>query len=179
MSTSEIGGQLEGKVATKGMWGTYDEGLRFVEEDGIRGPEIISPSEKSFPFESYGDSSPSSESSTTSPPSLSDVNSDIISTPDAGSPPLHILFLGSSLGNFHRGEDAQFLRNLPLRPGSGDTLLLGLDHDNEAGEIEEAYNDSKGITRKFIMNGELRMLRSWEGSFDFLPRSQSRRNRTR
>jgi len=154
MSASEVGGLLEGKVATKGMWGTYDAGLKFVEEGGIRANTVILLSNDHFSFESSGDSS--SESSTPTPSSTSDANSDIItaaSTPAAELPPLHIIFLGSSLGNFSRGEDAQFLRNLPLRPGSGDTLLLGLDHDNEAGEIGEAYNDSKGITRRFIMNG--------------------------
>lgn len=41
--------------------------------------------------------------------------------------PRHILFLGSSLGNFDRSETAPFLSTLPLRPGSQDTLLIGLD----------------------------------------------------
>jgi uncharacterized SAM-dependent methyltransferase len=30
---------------------------------------------------------------------------------------------------------------------------LGLDHDNETTKIETAYDDPKGYTRKFIMNG--------------------------
>jgi len=63
------------------------------------------------------------------------------------------MFLGSSLGNFSRAEGAAFLRSLPLRRGYGDTLLLGLDHDNEAAKIETAYDDPKGYTRRFIMNG--------------------------
>ncbi|EEB87992.1 hypothetical protein MPER_14431, partial [Moniliophthora perniciosa FA553] len=63
------------------------------------------------------------------------------------------MFLGSSLGNFTRSEGAEFLRSLPLRPGSSDTLLIGLDHDNEKQMIEKAYNDEAGYTRKFIMNG--------------------------
>ncbi|KAG9315838.1 histidine-specific methyltransferase [Chiua virens] len=71
----------------------------------------------------------------------------------AGQPQVHLLFLGSSIGNFYRGEDAQFLRSLPLRADSGDTLLLGLDHDNAREDIEIAYNDPKGRTRSFIMNG--------------------------
>lgn len=63
------------------------------------------------------------------------------------------MFLGSSLGNFSRADGAAFLRSLPLRRGCGDTLLLGLDHDNQAAKIETAYNDPKGYTRRFIMNG--------------------------
>ena len=50
-------------------------------------------------------------------------------------------------------EDVEFLRSLPLEPGSGNTLLLGLDHDNDPNTIEVAYNDPKGLTRDFIMNG--------------------------
>lgn len=69
------------------------------------------------------------------------------------SPPLHVLFLGSSLGNFSRPEMAKFLLQLPLRPGFGDTLLLGLDGDNGKELVERAYDDSKGVTRAFIMNG--------------------------
>ena len=69
-------------------------------------------------------------------------------------PPLHVLFIGSSLGNFMRGEDAAFLKSLPLRPsGSGDTLLLGMDHGTDARRIEAAYDDPRGISRKFVMNG--------------------------
>jgi uncharacterized SAM-dependent methyltransferase len=63
------------------------------------------------------------------------------------------MFLGSSLGNFSRAEGTAFLRSLPLRRGCGDTLLLGLDHDNQATKIEMAYSDLKGCTRRFIMNG--------------------------
>ncbi|CAG8613055.1 620_t:CDS:2 [Acaulospora colombiana] len=88
-------------------------------------------------------------------------------------PPLHLLFLGSSIGNFTREGAADFLRSLPLRswtggPDSisgrplGDTLLLGLDHDNEPERIERAYNDPAGYTRKFIMNGLAGVRRAFE-----------------
>jgi len=69
------------------------------------------------------------------------------------SPPLHLMFLGSSLGNFDRADSANFLRSLPLRPGSSDTLLLGLDGRNEKRRVERAYNDPEGYTERFIMNG--------------------------
>jgi len=45
------------------------------------------------------------------------------------------MFLRSSLGNFSRTNAAS-----------------GLDHDNERDLIEEAYNDPKGHTRRFIFN---------------------------
>jgi uncharacterized SAM-dependent methyltransferase len=63
------------------------------------------------------------------------------------------MFLGSSIGNFSREGAEEFLRSLPLRAESGDTLLLGLDHNTEGSVIKEAYNDSKGYATCFVMNG--------------------------
>ncbi|KAG7445802.1 DUF323 domain-containing protein [Guyanagaster necrorhizus] len=157
IAESDVGMLLQGKVETKGMWGTYDNGLKYVEAGGLRSfpshtsvmDSRFSPDLKLDARDISPNSSVSYDSSATdymhsdSPPS----------TPDDTQPPLHLLFLGSSLGNFSRRAGTDFLRSLPLRPGSGDTLLLGLDHDNSKQVIEEAYNDRMGYTRKFIMNG--------------------------
>lgn len=106
------------------------------------------------------DRSPSSPTSTASDSNGTEMT--MPSTPDTpvqdlsfevDEPPLHIMFLGSSIGNFSRTESSAFLRSLPLRSGCGDTLLLGLDHDNEAAKIELAYNDPRCYTKDFIMNG--------------------------
>lgn len=166
IDTSDIGKYLAGKVATKGMCGTYDDGLKFVENGGLQmgtlpgttfaefrrqGSPISSSSSSSDSGSDAGalsdpDALPSPTSSEEPPLSPS------VSTP--GQPTtLHIMFLGSSIGNFDRAGAASFLRSLPLRAGEGDTLLLGLDHDNEKGKIEVAYNDKRGYTKKFIMNG--------------------------
>jgi len=160
MAASDVGSKLQGKVATKGMWGTYDGGLKFIQEGGIRGRDAVSRIlMEDLTFESLRDLSPVSYRDSESAGTRSSENgsgSDVMtapSTPEIPQTPLHILFLGSSLGNFMRGDDAKFLRGLPLRPGSGDTLLLGLDHDNDPAEIVRAYDDSLGITRRFVMQG--------------------------
>ena len=155
IKTSELGEKLAGRVETKGMWGTYNDGLKFIKEGGLfngRFTNGFSTSIEPFRF-------PLSNSPTSSgciPIEVSESlssDSSPSSTLEETQPPLHILFLGSSLGNFPREETADFLRSLPLRPGSGDTLLLGLDHDNDKEKIEKAYNDSKGYTANFIFNG--------------------------
>ncbi|KAK2616840.1 Ergothioneine biosynthesis protein 1 [Conoideocrella luteorostrata] len=59
--------------------------------------------------------------------------------------PKCILHLGSSIGNFHRDEAAEFLQSYAdvLKPD--DSMIVGLD--------SHAYNDSKGVTHGFVLNG--------------------------
>jgi hypothetical protein len=40
ITKSDIGQQLTGKVATKGMWGTYDDGLKFLRNDGLESHKL-------------------------------------------------------------------------------------------------------------------------------------------
>ncbi len=151
LSTSDVGADIEGKVSTKGLCATYDDGLKFIKEGGLR-QGLPTGDIQGYKIDSYDDtSSPESSISSTECSRSREVTP--ASTPDVDHIPTHILFLGSSIGNFSRGDDASFLRSLPLRPGSGDTLLLGLDHDNGRQKVELAYNDPKGFTRDFIMNG--------------------------
>ncbi|CEL52053.1 Meiotically up-regulated gene 158 protein OS=Schizosaccharomyces pombe (strain 972 / ATCC 24843) GN=mug158 PE=1 SV=4 [Rhizoctonia solani AG-1 IB] len=67
--------------------------------------------------------------------------------------PIQLLFLGSSIGNFTPDGAVDFLRALPLRAGSGDTLLLGLDQKNDPNLVQVAYDDPQGYTRAFALNG--------------------------
>ncbi|KAI0631951.1 DUF323 domain-containing protein [Trametes polyzona] len=154
LNRSNIGAEMKGKVSTSGLCGTYDDGLKFIAEGSLEGRcaigKLNTALAEKYPVSRVGrDASPDSGSSR----SRSEGTEGTPPSTPGGHQPLHLLFLGSSLGNFTRGEDAAFLKSLPLRPGSGDTLLLGLDHDNDPKKIESAYNDSKGITREFIMNG--------------------------
>ncbi|KAJ6583987.1 DUF323 domain-containing protein [Mycena vulgaris] len=150
---SDVGKSLQDKVETRGLCATYEQGLKFAESGGLHTRNTTGRISRAafVPFNlGARDVSPMSGSSASS---YSDVATSPPSTPDDVSPPLHLMFLGSSLGNFSRAGGADFLRSLPLRPGSGDTLLIGMDHDNEKALIEEAYNDRQGYTKKFIMNG--------------------------
>ena len=154
LAASPVGPEIEGKVDARGLWGTYEGGLKFVEEGGLRGRNTALAAAAAARVRSL-----SADSAGTQPSSPSSSEGDSVetspSTPDVATfeTPLHILFLGSSLGNFSRGEDAAFLKALPLRAGMGDTLLLGLDHGTDGARIERAYDDRAGITRRFILNG--------------------------
>src|SRR5882762_2260937 len=43
LSASSTGSELKGKVETRGMWGTYDGGLKFIDEGGLQGSDISQP----------------------------------------------------------------------------------------------------------------------------------------
>ncbi|KAL4076337.1 histidine-specific methyltransferase [Scleroderma yunnanense] len=127
---SDIGPSLSGKVETRGLWGTYENGFEFIKAGRLGSSRKVNGS------------------------SLSQANSgaDITSTTSLGQPPTHFLFLGGSIGNFYRGDDSQLLRSLPLQPG--DTLLLGLTHTIEQDDDPaHTYKDTNGYCQAFTMNG--------------------------
>jgi L-histidine Nalpha-methyltransferase / hercynylcysteine S-oxide synthase len=136
---SQLGSVLTGKVSTMGLLGTYEDGIHYFRQGLERLLDAVEDIDTSSGTPSL--SSPSSGTSSPDPGWTAD------------SPPLFFMFLGSSLGNFAPHEAVQFLGSLPLRPGSGDRLLLGLDHDNPASIVEPAYNDPQGLTEDFILNG--------------------------
>ncbi|KAG9303392.1 hypothetical protein G9A89_013718 [Geosiphon pyriformis] len=68
--------------------------------------------------------------------------------------PKTIMWLGSSIGNFNREDAATFINNFRLRAMEvGDLFLIGIDRRNDPQKVALAYNDRKGITSEFIMNG--------------------------
>ncbi|PHH86795.1 hypothetical protein CDD83_9742 [Cordyceps sp. RAO-2017] len=68
--------------------------------------------------------------------------------------PKCILQIGSSIGNFHRDDAAEFLQAFSelLHP-ERDFMILGIDSCNDPDKVYHAYNDSEGITHDFILNG--------------------------
>ncbi|CAO3574350.1 unnamed protein product [Mortierella alpina] len=67
--------------------------------------------------------------------------------------PKTLLWLGSSIGNLNREEAKDFIASYRKTLNVGDNWLIGVDRRNDAQEITVAYNDPKGITRDFVMNG--------------------------
>jgi L-histidine Nalpha-methyltransferase / hercynylcysteine S-oxide synthase len=63
------------------------------------------------------------------------------------------LWLGSSIGNLPEIEQIEFLNKFSASMTYRDVLLIGFDSVYKPKKvIYEAYNDSKGVTAKFIMN---------------------------
>ena len=67
--------------------------------------------------------------------------------------PKLVVFLGSTIGNFTPTDMLHFLGHLTDNMGADDYLLLGVDRIKEPEIIEAAYDDSRGVTAAFILNG--------------------------
>ncbi len=77
-----------------------------------------------------------------------------------------ILFLGSNIGNFTEQESVDFLRALAERMTPGDLMMIGIDLKKDPLVIMNAYNDRKGLTRRFNLNLLARINRELNGDFD-------------
>lgn len=89
---------------------------------------------------------------------------DFIGTKD-NSPKL-ILFLGSSIGNFSGKERINFMKMLRNDMTPEDRLLIGFDMIKDVTVLENAYNDSMGVTAEFNLNILNRINKELGGNFD-------------
>ncbi len=63
-----------------------------------------------------------------------------------------IIFLGSSFGNFTPDNGKEFLEKINSTMKDGDLFLIGLDLVKNKIILENAYDDSQGITAQFNLN---------------------------
>lgn len=74
-----------------------------------------------------------------------------------------VYFPGSTIGNFTRRQSTRLLKAMRDLVGEGGGVLIGVDLRKDAGVLERAYNDAKGVTAKFNLNA-LRHLNAELGS---------------
>jgi len=77
-----------------------------------------------------------------------------------------IAFLGSSFGNFDYEHGLKFLQKINSSMKKNDLFLIGLDLVKEKTVLERAYNDSQGVTAKFILNVLSRINSELDGNFN-------------
>lgn len=77
-----------------------------------------------------------------------------------------VLFLGSNIGNFEPRDADVFLSNLWNACNNGDYLLIGFDLKKDLRVLLKAYNDSRGVTARFIKNILLRINNELGGHFN-------------
>jgi len=77
-----------------------------------------------------------------------------------------IIFLGSSFGNFPPKEGKVFLEKINSVMKKSDLFLIGLDLVKNKKTLEQAYDDSQGITAKFNLNVLSRINDELDADFD-------------
>nr|MDJ0941635.1 L-histidine N(alpha)-methyltransferase [Woeseiaceae bacterium] len=77
-----------------------------------------------------------------------------------------VYFPGSTIGNF-TNEDAQELLGVMYHEaGEGGALLIGVDLQKDPEILENAYNDSRGVTAEFNLNVLEHLNRAFGANFD-------------
>ena len=77
-----------------------------------------------------------------------------------------LLFLGSNIGNFTRGQSIEFFRDLRRVMNPHDLLLIGFDLQKDPHVIVRAYDDKHGVTAGFNLNLLERINRELGANFD-------------
>jgi dimethylhistidine N-methyltransferase len=74
--------------------------------------------------------------------------------PDPKVPPLRniVYFPGSTIGNFTHDAAGELLQTMHAEAGKHGAMLIGVDLQKDPAIIEEAYNDSAGVTAEFNLN---------------------------
>jgi len=80
--------------------------------------------------------------------------------------PVMVVFLGSTLGNFHEEQDTAFWETMSRYLLPGDFFLLGADLVKDIQTLEAAYNDAEGVTAEFTKNLFERMNRELGSEID-------------
>lgn len=80
--------------------------------------------------------------------------------------PKLIMFMGSNIGNFENGAAIDFIGHIKSFMNKGDRLMVGVDLKKNPITILAAYNDSKGVTKRFNLNILERINRELGGDFD-------------
>ncbi|MCF8237722.1 MAG: L-histidine N(alpha)-methyltransferase [Saprospiraceae bacterium] len=76
-----------------------------------------------------------------------------------------LLFLGSNIGNYPNEKAVELLQFLSQHMSTDDVLLVGVDLRKHPKTILDAYNDAKGVTRRFNLNLLTRINRELGANF--------------
>ncbi len=77
-----------------------------------------------------------------------------------------VYFPGSTIGNFEHDMAMELLRVMHHEAGGNGALLIGVDLQKDPQIIEDAYNDSAGITAAFNLNMLTHLNRDFGANFD-------------
>lgn len=77
-----------------------------------------------------------------------------------------VYFPGSTIGNFEHAMAMEVLRVMYHEAGKSGALLIGVDLQKDPQIIEDAYNDTAGVTAQFNLNMLQHLNRDYGANFD-------------
>ena len=77
-----------------------------------------------------------------------------------------VYFPGSTIGNFEYDDAVELLRVMHQEAGEGGALLIGVDLQKDPAVINDAYNDSAGVTARFNLNMLRHLNREFGSDFE-------------
>lgn len=77
-----------------------------------------------------------------------------------------VYYPGSTIGNFHPHEAADFLERMRHVAGPGGGILLGVDLEKDPAILHAAYNDKQEVTARFNLNVLQRLNNELGANFD-------------
>jgi len=77
-----------------------------------------------------------------------------------------VYFPGSTIGNFTHTDALELLKVMRHESKGSGALLIGVDLQKDVETIENAYNDSKGVTAEFNLNMLRHLNREYGANFD-------------
>jgi dimethylhistidine N-methyltransferase len=77
-----------------------------------------------------------------------------------------VYFPGSTIGNFTPSQAEHMLHRIASIVGRNGALLIGIDLRKDESILHAAYNDSAGVTKRFILNILVRMQRELGAELD-------------
>ena len=77
-----------------------------------------------------------------------------------------VYFPGSTIGNFEHDMAMELLRVMHHEAGENGALLIGVDLQKDPQTIEDAYNDSAGVTAQFNLNVLQHLNKVYGADFD-------------
>jgi L-histidine N-alpha-methyltransferase len=80
--------------------------------------------------------------------------------------PRLIALLGSTIGNLRPTQRHAFLRALADALAETDAFLVGVDLVKDAARLRAAYNDTKGVTERFVRNALVAVNRELNATFE-------------
>ena len=97
-------------------------------------------------------------------PVVGDFERDLGALPDTG--PRLIALLGSTIGNLYTDQRGSFMRSLARILTDEDSFLVGLDLVKDVNPLEAAYNDTAGVTERFVRNALDAVNRKLDATFE-------------